>query len=106
MTVVLKFEESDFENFRSFEKSVKKQLGPDTYVGSDSLCWYFDYPKELAARLRPLTQSKQLEFELKSSQPDKECQTQSKKNVQNVGKNNIISLPTTNIVQNVEFREP
>jgi hypothetical protein len=71
VTVVLKFEEKDFENFRAFEKAVKKQLGSDVYVGSDSLCWYFPFSKELSARLRPHCENKQLEFKLDSFQPDK-----------------------------------
>lgn len=71
MTMKLKFEESDFDSFKSFEKAVKKQLGHQVYVGTDSLCWYFPYTKELAARLRPYPNNKQLEFTLDSFQPDK-----------------------------------
>jgi len=70
MQVHLKFGESDFENMRSFEKAVKQQLGSATYVGTDSLCFYFDYPKELVAMLRPFPSVKQLEFDLESSLPD------------------------------------
>lgn len=70
MKLSLKFEEKDFENLRAFDKAVKRQLGPNVYVGTDSLCFYFDYPKELAERLRPLCKSTQLEFELESSLPD------------------------------------
>ncbi len=70
MKLQLKFEESDFETLRSFEKAVKRQLGSRVYVGTDSLCFYFDYPKELAARLRPLYDGNQLEFDLESSLPD------------------------------------
>lgn len=71
MKVTLKFEEKDFENLRAFEKAVKQQLGNHVYVGTDSLCLYFDYPKALAAMLRPFPPEKQLEFELESSTPDK-----------------------------------
>ena len=71
MTLNLKFEEKDFETLRTFDKAVKRQLGPNVYVGTDSLCFYFDYPKELAARLRPMRQEgNQLEFVLESSLPD------------------------------------
>jgi hypothetical protein len=70
MRLQLKFEESDFETLRSFDKAVKRQLGPNVYVGTDSLCFYFDYPKELVQRLRPLCPHNQLEFELESSLPD------------------------------------
>jgi hypothetical protein len=70
MKLQLKFEESDFENFRSFEKAVRRQLGKNVYVGTDSLCFYFDYPKELAAQLRPFCSNNQVEFELESSLPD------------------------------------
>ena len=41
MTLNLKFEEKDFETLRTFDKAVKRQLGPNVYVGSDSLCFYF-----------------------------------------------------------------
>lgn len=71
MKVALKFEETDFKTLRSFEDAVRKQLGPHVYVGTDSLCWYFDYPKELRAMLRPFPEKVQLEFALESSQPDK-----------------------------------
>ena len=71
MTLNLKFEEKDFETLRTFDKAVKRQLGPNVYVGTDSLCFYFDYPKELVARLRPMRQEgNQLEFTLESSLPD------------------------------------
>lgn len=70
MKLHLKFNEDDFNTLRTFEKAVKKQLGPTCYVGTDSLCWYFDYPKELAARLRPFSNNNQLEFDLESSCPD------------------------------------
>lgn len=71
MKVTLKFEEKDFENLRAFDKAVKLQLGNNVYVGADSLCLYFEYPKELAAMLRPFPPQTQLEFELESSLPDK-----------------------------------
>ena len=71
MTLNLKFEEKDFETLRTFDKAVKRQLGENVYTGTDSLCLYFDFPKELVARLRPLYRGNQLEFELESSLPDK-----------------------------------
>lgn len=69
MKLELKFNESDFESFRAFEKAVKKQLGNNVYVGTNSLCFYFDYPKEMSDMLRPYPQTKQLEFVLESSLP-------------------------------------
>lgn len=70
MKVQLKFEDKDFENLRAFEKAVRKQLGNNIYVGSESLCLYFKYPKELDAMLRPFPDKKQYEFELESTLPD------------------------------------
>jgi hypothetical protein len=70
MKLTLTFEEKDFETMRTFDKAVKRQLGPNVYVGTDNLCFFFDYPKELAARLRPMYHGNQLEFELESSLPD------------------------------------
>lgn len=70
MKLNLKFEEKDFENMRAFEKAVKKQLGNNVYVGTNNLCFFFEYPKELTAMLRPFPPNKQLEFELESSLPD------------------------------------
>jgi hypothetical protein len=70
MKLQLKFNEADFKNMREFDRAVKRQLGNNCYVGSDSLCLYFDYPKELVAMLRPFPQTKQMEFELESSCPD------------------------------------
>ena len=70
MQINLKFELSDFDTFKSFEKSVKSQLGDRIYVGTSSLCLYFDYPKDLAAMLKPYPPKKQLEFVLESSCPD------------------------------------
>ncbi|MDO8611091.1 MAG: hypothetical protein Q7R95_11250 [bacterium] len=67
MNIRLKFEDKDFDNFRSFERAVKKQLGANTCVLTDCLCFYFEYPKELRAMLRPFPEKKQLEFELKST---------------------------------------
>lgn len=67
MTLKLQFKEEDFNSFRDFEKAVVKQLGPTTYVGTDSLCYYLEYPKELKARLRPFPDNNQLEFEVFSS---------------------------------------
>jgi hypothetical protein len=69
MKLELKFKETDFDSFRSFEKAVKKQLGDKIYVGTNSLCLYFDYPKELVEMLRPYPPTKQLEFVLESSNP-------------------------------------
>ena len=71
MKLQLKFKDGDFDNLRAFEKAVRSQLGSNVYVNSDSLCFYFDYPKELKAMLRPLPENKQYEFELDSSLPDK-----------------------------------
>jgi hypothetical protein len=70
MQVKLQFAETDFENMKAFEKAVKRQLGTNVYVGTDSLCLYFDYPKQLAAMLRPMPSEKQLEFTLESSLPE------------------------------------
>ncbi len=69
MKLHLKFEKPDFESMKAFEKAVKKQLGQNVYVGTDSLCFYFDYPKELSQCLRPLCPHNQLEFNLESSLP-------------------------------------
>ena len=69
MKFQLKFEEGDFDSMRVFEKAVKRQLGNDVYVGTNNLCFYFTYPKELVERIRPLCPHKQLEFEFKSSLP-------------------------------------
>jgi hypothetical protein len=72
MKLHLTFDKADFENMRAFDKAVKRQLGPNVYVGSDSLCFYFDFPKELSAQLRPFApQAEQFEFDLESSLPDK-----------------------------------
>lgn len=65
----LKFTETDFANFKAFEKAIQKQLGSNVYVGANSLCIYFDYPKELVAMLRPNSEKVQLEFQLVSSKP-------------------------------------
>lgn len=70
MTLTLKFEEKDFETLRTFDKAVKRQLGPNVYTGTDSLCFYFEYTKELKERLRPNCSHVQLEFTLESSLPD------------------------------------
>ena len=70
MKLHLTFEEKDFVSLREFDKAVKKQLGNRVYVCGDYLCLYFDYPKELAAMLRPFPTVKQLEFDLESSLPD------------------------------------
>jgi len=73
MKLQLTFTEADFENMRAFDKAVKRQLGPNVYVGSDSLCFYFDFPKELSAMLRPFAPKEangQYEFNLESSLPD------------------------------------
>jgi len=67
MTLKLQFVPKDFENFRAFEKAVNRQLGNKAYVGTDSLCLYFDYPPELKAMLRPFPPKEQLEFELTPS---------------------------------------
>ena len=70
MQVQLQFNDEDFANMRAFEKAVRRQLGNNVYVGTDSLCLYFDYPRELSAMLRPFPPSKQYEFTLESSLPD------------------------------------
>ena len=70
MKVRLSFKENDFDSLRSFEAAVKRQLGNNVYVGTNSLCLYFDYPKRLAEMLRPYPETKQLEFDLESSLPD------------------------------------
>jgi hypothetical protein len=70
MNVTLKFEEKDFESMRGFEKAVRKQLGNSVYVGTDCLCLYYAYPKELVAMLRPFPPKVQLEFDLQPSLPD------------------------------------
>lgn len=66
MKVILHFELKDFNNFKLFEKSVKNQLGQNCYVGTDSLCLYFDYPKELKEMLRPYPPETNLNFLLDS----------------------------------------
>lgn len=66
MKINLKFKPEDFNSFKDFTKAVEKQLGKDVYVGTDNLCWYFEYPKELKAMLRPYPEKQQLEFELNS----------------------------------------
>ena len=71
MKVNLKFTDSDFESFKSFQSAVKKQLGNDVYVGPDALCLYFQYPPSLSAMLRPFPKQVQLEFELTSEDPSK-----------------------------------
>jgi hypothetical protein len=70
MKLQLKFEEKDYENMRAFDRAVKRQLGNNVYVGTNSLCFYFEYPKELCEMLRPFPSQKQMEFELESSCPD------------------------------------
>lgn len=63
MKVTLTFEKKDFATLREFGKAVERQCGK-TYVGSDYLCWYFDYPKELSALLRPSQQGSELTKEM------------------------------------------
>jgi len=73
MKLHLTFSEADFESMRAFDKAVKRQLGPNVYVGTDSLCFYFDLPKGLSAMLRPFAPKAangQYEFDLESSLPD------------------------------------
>jgi hypothetical protein len=70
MEINLKFAEKDFDSMKSFQSAVQKQLGNNVYVGTDSLCLYFDFPKQLVAMLRPMPKDVQLEFTLKSSKPD------------------------------------
>ncbi len=71
VTLKLKFEEKDFQTFRSFENAVERQAGSNVYVGTDSLCLYFDYPKELKAMLRPFPEKMCFEFELEASRSDR-----------------------------------
>jgi len=39
-------------------------------VGTDYLCFYFDFPKKLSERLRPHAPKGELEVTLESSVPD------------------------------------
>ena len=72
MQVQLQFQDSDFENMRAFEKAVKRQLGNNVYVGCNSLCLYFGFPKEFSAKLRPFAPKSDggMEVTLESSLPD------------------------------------
>ena len=70
MKLKLQFTENDFNDFRSFEKAVKKQVGNNVFVDVGYLCLYFEYPKALQSMLRPYPSQVQLEFELESSKPD------------------------------------
>ena len=67
MKLHLTFEKTDFKTMRDFDKAVKRQLGPNVYVGSDYLCFFMEYPKELRDMLRPYPPKEQLEFDLESS---------------------------------------
>jgi hypothetical protein len=74
MKLTLTFQSKDFDSFKSFEKSVAKQLGNNVYVGANSLCLYFDYPPELVTELRPkytpnASQEELFVVELESSKP-------------------------------------
>lgn len=84
MNVNLTFSQTDLQSFKDFEKAVKRQVGNNVYVGTNSMCLYFDYPKELCAMLRPvgnsyldnekhleLLKQEQLVFNLESSLPEK-----------------------------------
>ena len=66
MELNLKFKSEDFTSLSSFESAVKKQLGASVYVGTNSLCFYFEYPKELVDMLRPYPPKQVLEFKLTS----------------------------------------
>lgn len=66
MKFLVEFKKEDFSSMRDFTKAVQKQLGNNCYVGTDSLCLYFDYPKELRDMLRPNPPHEQLIFELGS----------------------------------------
>ncbi|HOS16174.1 MAG TPA: hypothetical protein PKX15_04070 [Bacteroidales bacterium] len=70
MKLTLKFQDQDFETLRKFDSAVKRQLGPNVYVGTDYLCFYFDFPKKLSERLRPHAPKGELEVTLESSVPD------------------------------------
>jgi hypothetical protein len=67
MKLHLTFQPSDFATMRTFDTAVKKQLGPNVYTGTDSLCFYMEYPPALKAMLRPNPANPQLEFDLESS---------------------------------------
>jgi hypothetical protein len=69
MELHLKFQPEDFNSFKTFEKAVQKQLGNNIYVGTNSLCLYFDYPTPLVSMLRPNPPQQQFEFVLESSKP-------------------------------------
>lgn len=64
MKIKLELTESDFKDFRSFEKALKKRFGENTYVGTDSLVFSVEYPKELKAMLRPYPETPTYQFEL------------------------------------------
>lgn len=67
MQVKVTFKPEDFKTMRTFESAVRRQLGKNVYVGTDSMCIYLDYPKELKAMLRPFPPAQQLEFTLDST---------------------------------------
>lgn len=71
MKLELTFTERDFATFRDFEKAVKRQVGSNVYVGTDSVCVYFPFPKELASMLRPFPERVVLTHTLESELPDK-----------------------------------
>jgi hypothetical protein len=63
LSVSLKFTPKELEDFRGFEKAMKRQLGSDTYVGTDHCVVVIEYPKELKAMLRPFPEKLQYEFQ-------------------------------------------
>ncbi len=78
MTINLKFDKKDFQDMRTFEASIKRQLGPHVYVGTDNLCFFFYYPPALVNQLRPFSKETQLEFELQSTTPQPGATTKGK----------------------------
>ena len=58
----LSFKPKDFKDFKSFERAVKAQMGERTYVGTDSMIIYVEYPAELKAMIRPFPAQEQYEF--------------------------------------------
>jgi hypothetical protein len=59
----LSFQPKDFKDMRSFEAAVKRQLGPNTYVGTDSMTVFVEFSPELKVMLRPFPAKEQFEFE-------------------------------------------
>lgn len=64
MKLKLQFMQEDFADFKSFESAIKRQLGDDVHVGTDSLALYFRYPPAMVNMLRPYPE--QFSFEIES----------------------------------------